>query len=94
VLRRIFGTMRDEGIGKSRKLHNKELNDLYFSPNIMRVIKSRRKRWTDHIWGRGAYKGYRWALLRERSHLKDPGTNGRIILKWIFKEMEWRHGLD
>ena len=43
---RIFGPKRDEVIREWRKLRNKELNDLYFSPNIVRVIKSRRIRWT------------------------------------------------
>jgi len=42
VLRRIFGPKRNDVIGKWRKLHNEELNDLYFSPNIIRVIKSRK----------------------------------------------------
>ena len=41
VLRRIFGSKRDEATGEWRKLHNEELNDLYFSPNIIRAIKSR-----------------------------------------------------
>jgi len=44
VLRRIFGPKRDEVIGERRKLYNEELNVLYFSPNIVRVIKSRRMR--------------------------------------------------
>jgi hypothetical protein len=44
VLRRIFGTKNDEVTGEWRKLHNEELNDLYSSPTIMRVIKSR-MRW-------------------------------------------------
>ena len=45
VLRRIFGPKRDEVTGEWRKLHDEELNDLYPSPNIVRVIKSRRMRW-------------------------------------------------
>jgi hypothetical protein len=44
VLRRIFGPKRDEVTGEWRKLHNEELHDLYFSPTIVRVIKSRRMR--------------------------------------------------
>ena len=44
VLRRIFGTKRDGVTGEGRKLHKEELNDLYSSPNIVRVIKSRRMR--------------------------------------------------
>ena len=49
VLRRIFGPKRDEVTGERRKLHNEELNDLYCSPNIFRVIKSRRMKWAGHI---------------------------------------------
>ena len=45
VLRRIFGPRRDEVTGECGKLHNEELNDLYCSPNIVRMIKSRRVRW-------------------------------------------------
>jgi hypothetical protein len=49
VLRRIFGSKRDEVTGEWRRLHNKELHALYSSPNIIRVIKSRRLRWTGHV---------------------------------------------
>jgi len=46
---RIFGPRRDKITGEWRRLHNKELNDLYSSPNIMQVIKSRRMRWAGHV---------------------------------------------
>ena len=49
VLRRIFGSKRDEVIREWRKLHNEELNDLYCSPNIVRLTKSRRMRWAGHV---------------------------------------------
>ena len=49
VLRRIFGPRRDEVTGEWRRLHNEELNDLYSSRNIVRVIKSRRMRWAGHV---------------------------------------------
>ena len=60
MLRKIFGPKRDEVTGEWRKLHNEELNDLYSSPNIIRVIKSRIVRWAWHVVclgeGRGAYR--------------------------------------
>jgi hypothetical protein len=49
VLRRIFGPKRDEVTGDWRKLHNEELHDLYSSPSIIRIIKSRRMRWAGHV---------------------------------------------
>ena len=49
LLRRIFVPKRDDLTGELRKLNNEVLNDLYFSPNIVRVIKSRRMRWAGHI---------------------------------------------
>ena len=55
VLRKIFVPKRDEVTGELRKLHNEEINDLYSSPNIVRVIKLRRMRWARHVarMGRG-----------------------------------------
>jgi hypothetical protein len=49
VLRRIFGPKRDEVTGDWRKLHNEELHNLYSSPNIIRIIKSRRMKWAGHV---------------------------------------------
>jgi hypothetical protein len=49
VLRRIFGPKREKATGEWRRLYKEELNDLYSSPNIIRVIKSRRMRWAVHV---------------------------------------------
>jgi hypothetical protein len=49
VLRRIFGPKRDEVTGGRKKLHSEELHDLYSSPSIIRIIKSRRMRWAGHV---------------------------------------------
>jgi hypothetical protein len=61
VLRRIFGHKRDEVTEEWRKLYNEELHDLYFAPNIVRVIKSIRMRWAGHVTLMGeARTGYWW----------------------------------
>jgi hypothetical protein len=67
VWKRIFGHNMDEVIGEWRKLHNEELNDLYSSCNIIRVINSKRIRWVGHVapMGRGeVYAGFWWGNLR------------------------------
>jgi len=91
VLRRIFGPKKDEATGESRKLHNEELNDLYCSLNIVRVIKSRRMRWAGHVSRMGEGRDvYRVLVgkLRERDYWGDPGADGRIILGWIFRKWD------
>jgi hypothetical protein len=72
VLSRIFGPKRDEVAGEWRKLHNEELNNVYASPNIVRVIKSRRMRWVGHEERAGGAEmctGFWWENL-ERDHLE------------------------
>jgi hypothetical protein len=84
VLRRIFGPKRDED-GSWRKLHNDELHDLYSSPNIVRVIKSRRMRWLNmwHAWGRGeVLTGFWLGGPKARDQWEDLGVGGRITLRW------------
>jgi hypothetical protein len=63
VLRRVFGPKRDEVTGESRKLHNEELNDMYSSPNIVRVVKSRRMRWAGHVARMGEERGVHRVLV-------------------------------
>ena len=57
VLRRLFGPVREEVTGEWRRLHNEEINYLYCSPNIVRVIKWRRMRWTGHVERMGEERG-------------------------------------
>jgi hypothetical protein len=89
VLRRIFGPKRDEVIWEWRKLHNGQLNDLYASPNIVQMIKSRRIRWAGHVerMGRGdVHTGFWWGNMKERDLLEDTGVDGMIILRLIFRK--------
>jgi hypothetical protein len=67
---RIFGQKRDEVMGEWRKLHNKELRDLYSLPSTIRIIKPRRMRWAGHVAqrGRGMLIDYWWESQRERDH--------------------------
>jgi hypothetical protein len=63
VLRRMFGPKKDEETRECRKLHNEELNDLYSSPNSVRVIKSRRIRWAVHAARMGDRRGINRILV-------------------------------
>ena len=62
VLRKVFGLKRDEVTGEWRKLHNEDLND-YSLPNIVRVVKSRRMRWTRHVARMGEDRGVHGVLV-------------------------------
>ena len=91
LLRRIFGPRRDEVTGEWRRLHNEELNDLYSSPNIVRVIKSRRMGWTGHEAGMGEERGCIgscWGNRKEGDHWGDLGVDGWIILGWISRRWD------
>jgi hypothetical protein len=91
VLRRIFGPKRDEVTGEGRKLHNEELRDLYSSPSIIRIMKSRRMRWAGHVARMGRRRtrtGYWWKRQREKDHQKDQDVGGWIILGWIFERWD------
>ena len=91
VLRRINGPRRDEVTGKRRRFHNEELNDFYTSPNFMRVIKSRRIRWVEHVARMGEDRGCIgswWGNRREGDHWRDLGVDGWIILGRIFRRWD------
>jgi hypothetical protein len=63
VLRRIFGPKRDEVTGCWGKLHNEKLHNLYSSPSIIRMIKSRRMRWSGHVARMAKKKNAYWTLV-------------------------------
>ena len=90
VLMRIFGTRRDEVTGDCRRLHNEEQNYLYSSHNIVRVIKSRRMRWTGHVTRVGEESGVYRVLVGkpERDHWGDIGVDGWIILRRISRRWD------
>jgi hypothetical protein len=87
VLRRIFGSKRDEVTEEWRRLHNKELNALYSSLNVIRVIKSRRLRWAGHVARMGEKRGAYRALVSKaegRRPLGRPRRRRSIVIKQIF----------
>ena len=79
ALRGIFGAKRDEVTGEWKKLHNEELNDLYCSPNIVGVVKSRRMRWAEHVARMGERRGV-YTVLVGQSEGKRP--IGRPRRRW------------
>jgi hypothetical protein len=82
VLRRIFGPKRDKVTREWRKLHNEELNDVYFSPNIVQVIKLRQMRWVGHVACMGERSSMQRVLMGKcegKNHLEDSDIDGRII---------------
>jgi hypothetical protein len=92
VLRRIFGPKRDEVTGEWRKLHKEELHDLYSSPSIIRMIKSRRMRWAGHV-ARMGEKRNAYRLLVGKPEGRRP--LGRPRRRWLdnirmdFVEVGW-----
>jgi hypothetical protein len=97
VLRRIFGPKRDEATGEWRRLHNEELNGPYPSPNIIRVIKSRRMRRAGHVARMGEKTGaYRILAGRPegRRPLGRPRCRWEDNIKMDLQEVGWGHGLD
>jgi hypothetical protein len=89
VLRRIFGQKRDEVTGEWRKLHNEELHKLYSSPNIIRMIKSRRMRFAGHV-ARMGEKSKAYTIFVGKSERKRPLGRPRCRwvdnVKWILKK--------
>ena len=80
VLRRIFGPRKDGVTGEWRRLHNEELNDLYSSPNIVWVIKSRRMRWAGHVAHMGEERGVYRFLVGKPEGRRPPGRPRR---RWV-----------
>jgi hypothetical protein len=80
VLRRIFGPKRDEVTGEWRKLHNEELRDLYSSPSVIRIIKTRRMRWAGHVTPKGGKRNaYRLLVGKPEGKM----SLGRPKYRWI-----------
>jgi hypothetical protein len=79
-LKKIYGPKRDEVTGEWGKLHNEEFRDLYSSPSIIRIIKSRRMRWTGHV-ARIGEKRNAYRLLVGKQEGKRP--LGRPRCRWV-----------
>jgi hypothetical protein len=95
VLRRIFEPKRDEVTGDWRKLHNKELHNMYYSSNIIRMIKSRRMRWAGHVARIGETNAYGILVGKpeEKRPLGRPRRRWTDNIKIDLRETGW-YGLD
>jgi hypothetical protein len=97
MLRRIFGPKRDEVTGEWRRLHDKELYALYSSPNIIRVIKSRRLRWVGYVVRMGDSRcAYRDLVGKPKGRrpLQGSGRRWSDNIKMDLREVGWGHRLD
>jgi hypothetical protein len=96
VLRRIFGPKGDEVSGDRKKLHNEELHNLYSSPDIIRMIKSRRMRWTGHVARIGEKRNTSRILVGKQGGKRPIGRPRR---RWVnnikidLREIGW-DGMD
>jgi hypothetical protein len=94
ILRRIFGRKREEVVGGWRRLHNEELHNLYASPTVIRVIRSRRMRWMGHVARMGEIRTKFWSEnLKGRDHTEDLGIDEKIIFRMVLTEIGWE-GVD
>jgi hypothetical protein len=88
VLRRIFGPKRDEVTGEWRKLHNKELLDLYSSPSIIRMINSRRMRWVGHVARIGEKRNMYKLFIRKTEGKRSLGRSRHRLCGYILEKQD------
>jgi len=94
---RIFGPKRDEVTKEWRKLHNEELDDLYYSSNIVRLIKSRRMSWAGHVARMGERRGVYRVLVGKPEGKRPPGrpkSRWEGNIKMDLQKVGWGYGLD
>jgi hypothetical protein len=92
VLRRIFGSKKDEVVEEWRKLHNGELHNLYSSPDIIRLIKSRRMRWARHVACMGEGRNVYRVLVGKpegKRTLESPRRRWEDGIKMHLREIGW-----
>jgi hypothetical protein len=97
VLRGIFAPKRDEVTGEWRKLHNEELHDLYCTPNNVRAIKTRRKRWAGHVARMRKGRGVCKVLVGKpegKRPLGKPRRRWKDNIRMDLQEVGWGYGLD